>query len=84
MISHQQRNDMVVKAKINEKDIASVINKGAEVVEDQKKQDEWTTICLRLPKKMLEEIDQSCAKQIGLSRNAYLLQLLRLSIQAYR
>lgn len=73
---------MVVKAKINQKSIDDVINKGADVIEDQvkKESNDWTLISVRLPKDLLKKIDQERSQSIGLTRNAWILQQFQKAI----
>lgn len=43
--------------------------------------EDWTMISVRLPMKLLKMIDEKRGNQIGLSRNAWLLNLLQKSLK---
>ena len=58
------------KSKIDE-----VIGKGAKVREDEKEEkEEWTMITVRLPKRMVNDMNTEIKKRTGLSRNAWILE----------
>ncbi len=58
--------------------IDDVISKGGKVAEDTKKdKEEWTMITVRLPKRMLKDMDIETGKRIGLSRNAWILEAIQ-------
>jgi hypothetical protein len=66
---------MVVKAKVNQKYIEEIINKGADVTQDRISiNDEWTMISVRLPKSLLKQIDECRETSLGMTRNAWILQ----------
>jgi hypothetical protein len=67
---------MVVKAKLKQKSIDDVINKGANVIHDREDEPvkDWTLISVRLPKSLLKRIDEARTSSIGLTRNAWILQ----------
>lgn len=82
-MSIRWRSDMPVKplpSKLpNEKKIDDFINQGGKAIEDAHADpiDEWTMISLRLPKSMLAKIDAKRKETIGLTRNAFLLQIIQ-------
>ena len=63
------------RSKEDKSKIDEVINKGAKVKEDSKKEkEEWTMITVRLPKRMIKGMDTEIEKRTGLSRNAWILE----------
>jgi hypothetical protein len=68
--------------KINrEKEIDQKINQGAPVKEDVKietvKGEKWKLVPIRMPEKLLREIDKKIENRIGLSRNAWVLEAIQ-------
>ncbi len=63
------------------KAIDQFINKGGKTKSDNENKDEWTLISLRLPKTLLDSVDAKRSKQIGLSRNAWILQMIQKGLQ---
>lgn len=68
--------------KINrEKEIDQKINQGAPVKEDVKKEElkgeKWKLVPIRMPEKLLREIDKEIENRIGLSRNAWILEAIQ-------
>lgn len=53
-----------------ERKINQLINKGGSVTEKEG----WTLISVRIPQKLLKEVDQETKTRIGLSRNAWILE----------
>ena len=52
-----------------------IINRGGEVRSDKKKR-EWTAICLRIPKDMVEDIDTNVDERPGMTRTAWILEAI--------
>jgi hypothetical protein len=65
------------------KKIEEFVNKGDTVTTDLKevKKDEWTMISVRIPVKLLNTLDNERSKQIGLTRNAWVLQTLQKKLE---
>lgn len=72
---------MSVKKKIDKNssspDVIKYITEGAKVRADGDKESLQKTICLRLPIDFLEMIDELVTKRVGLSRNAWILQVIQ-------
>lgn len=39
--------------------------------------EEWSHFCLRIPKKMLQEIDQALKSRIGIKKTGYILEAIQ-------
>jgi predicted HicB family RNase H-like nuclease len=66
---------MVVKKKKDfEFNREKFISKGGQGPKDPK---EATMICLRIPNELLEEINLTMEKRVGLSRNAWILEAIQ-------
>jgi hypothetical protein len=64
---------MVVNKK-EDSDRQRFIEKGGSVVASTKHESEWTTICLRIPKQMLANIDVLVKEKPGFTRTTWILQ----------
>lgn len=73
---------MVVKKKID-KDRQEIISRGAKVTSDVK-QILFKMIPLRIPEKMLDNIEKSLEDRPGLSRNAWILEALKEKLDGER
>lgn len=65
-------------------DIDALISKGANVIEDNKKesnQKKSTHINLRIPKDMLRKIDEVMKKRVGISRIGWILEAIQEKIE---
>ncbi len=67
---------MVVMKKDTESERKRFIEKGGSVPETKDKGD-WTNICLRIPKKMVIEIDNVVQENVGINRTGWILQTLK-------
>jgi hypothetical protein len=66
----------MVKKALPRIDIEKLIDKGAPVKEENKveKESEWTNINIRIPRAMLNEIDEAVKARIGLTRTGWVLE----------
>lgn len=64
----------------HDKSISEFINKGGKAIEENDKRDDWTVVNIRLPKHLLRDLDAFRSKQIGLTRNAWILQIIQKSL----
>jgi len=75
-------SDLIGKIK-SEKHIDSIVNKGAPVKEDAKQEDKkvkeekWKLVPIRMPEKLIRELDDKIEKRLGLSRNAWILEAIQ-------
>lgn len=60
-----------------EVDVDALIDGGAKVKEDLKKEiKEWTAINLRISTEMLEAVDRNVKRKVGLTRTGWILQAI--------
>lgn len=60
-----------------EVDVDALIDGGAKVKEDLKKEDkEWTVINVRISTKMLEAVDRDVKRKVGITRTGWILQAI--------
>ncbi len=71
---------MSVKPQPSKKSIEKIINKGANVSEENQEL-EWTMISLRLPKSFIKKLDEQRAKYAGMNRNSWILQMIQKNIE---
>lgn len=58
-------------------DVDALIDQGAKVKEDYKKQDkEWVMINLRLPKGMLNAVDKAVDRRVGITRTGWIQEAI--------
>lgn len=58
-------------------DVDALIDQGAKVKEDYKKQDkEWVMINLRLPKSMLNAVDKAVDRRVGITRTGWIQEAI--------
>ena len=56
-------------------DVEALIDKGAHVKEDQKKENkEWTVINVRISTDMLQAVDKSVGRRVGITRTGWILE----------
>ena len=72
---------MAIKVKVEKKNIEKIINKGGNVCEDNQN-DKWTVITLRIPQSFIKKLDEQRSKHIGMSRTAWLLQMIQRNIES--
>jgi hypothetical protein len=78
--------DKVHKPKLEE-EVDKIVNKGAPVKEDVKKEekkekeDKWKLVPIRMPEKLLKELDDKIKNRIGLSRNAWILESIQKNLK---
>lgn len=67
-----------VKEELNEEvDVSALINQGAKVKEDLKKEvKEWVVINLRISSSMLKEVDQAVNERVGITRTGWILEAI--------
>jgi hypothetical protein len=68
---------MVVMKKDPESERRRFIEKGGSVVSDVKETSSWTNICLRIPRKMVSDIDDIVIGRVGFTRTTWILQALQ-------
>ncbi len=70
---------MAIRPKItkDEKLRNEIIERGGKVIEDNTCESEWTGLSLRIPKKLIKEIDHFKESRVGLSRNAWILEAIQ-------
>ena len=68
---------MTIKRKIEHISRDEVIAKGGKVSADNEQDDSWTHLCLRIPMDMVKSIDAKRKKRIGISRTAWILEVLQ-------
>lgn len=69
-----------VEKLISEQDIDTLISRGAPVSEDKKKEfdpKKSTHINLRIPKNMLNQVDEVMKKRVGISRIGWILEAIQ-------
>lgn len=83
---------MVIKPLPDDEDVESLektfirkggapsINKKTIQKQVEQSEEEWTSITIRLPTVLLKALDDKRQKQIGISRNAWMLNLLQKSL----
>ncbi len=60
-----------------EVDIEALIDNGAKVKEDTKKQEkQWEAINLRISSKMLKEVDEAVDNRVGITRTGWILEAI--------
>lgn len=60
-----------------EVDVSALINQGAKVKEDLKKETkEWTVINLRISTEMLQEVDEAVKNRVGITRTGWILEAI--------
>jgi agmatine/peptidylarginine deiminase len=74
-------NYMVISRKSTEKQAEDFILKGGSISDETQDKVEWTTICIRLPKKMLKEIDSIVKRKVGIKRTGWILQTIQSEIR---
>jgi hypothetical protein len=63
-------------------DVDALIDQGAKVKEDFKKQEkEWVMVNLRVPKDMLRAVDAAVDRRVGISRTGWILEAMHEKIQ---
>lgn len=68
---------MVVKAALKEKDVDALIDGGAKVKEDVKRDSkQWIMVNLRISSEMLEEVDGAVADRVGITRTGWILEAI--------
>lgn len=80
-----------IDSKKSEEEIDKIVNKGAPVKEDVKQEEEkkgekeikekWKLVPIRMPEKLLNELDEKIEKRIGMSRNAWILEAIQKSLK---
>jgi hypothetical protein len=82
-----------INKKKSEEDINEIISMGAPVKEDLKKEEikeevkkeekkeKWKLIPVRMPEKLVKELDDKIEKRIGLSRNAWILEAIQKNLK---
>lgn len=73
-----------VNKKQSERSIEEIVNKGAPVKEDVKQEHQkeiWKLVPVRMPEKLLKELDEKIEKRIGLSRNAWILESIQKNLK---
>lgn len=58
-------------------DVEAYLSKGGQVQADMEAQDDWKTICLRIPKKMLKTVDKKVKGRAALTRTAWILEAIQ-------
>lgn len=65
------------KPNTEEVDVDALIEKGAKVKEDHVSDSKkWVTINLRIASKMLEEVDETVDKRVGITRTGWILEAI--------
>lgn len=60
-----------------EVDVSALINQGAKVKEDLKKETkDWTVINLRISTEMLQEVDEAVKNRVGITRTGWILEAI--------
>lgn len=60
-----------------EVDVSALINQGAKVKEDLKKEiKDWTVINLRISTEMLQEVDEAVKNRVGITRTGWILEAI--------
>ncbi|MFI0477797.1 MAG: hypothetical protein ACH349_01540 [Candidatus Rhabdochlamydia sp.] len=59
-----------------EVDVDALIERGAKVKEELKKEKEWTIINLRISTEMLKEVDQAVKDRVGITRTGWILEAI--------
>lgn len=58
--------------------LEEIINRGGEVVADKARyKKEWVNFCLRVPAKLLIEIDNVIEERIGISKTVWILEAIQ-------
>lgn len=58
-------------------DVSALINQGAKVKEDLKKETkDWTVINLRISTEMLQEVDEAVKNRVGITRTGWILEAI--------
>lgn len=65
------------KPNVEEVDVDALIEKGAKVKEDHASDNKkWVTINLRIASKMLEDVDETVDKRVGITRTGWVLEAI--------
>lgn len=68
---------MVLRDKVDKKDLMEVIVKGGHVQADNEvKKKEWINFCVRIKADMLEQIDKALEDRPGLSKTGWILEAI--------
>lgn len=60
-----------------EVDVSALINQGAKVKEDLKKETkDWAVINLRISTEMLQEVDEAVKNRVGITRTGWILEAI--------
>lgn len=65
---------MAIREPLN---IEKLIMKGAGVAKDNEKERRWTHFCLRIPTDMVEEIEASLSRRIGIQKTGWILEAIQ-------
>lgn len=68
---------MGVRKPLEKTDVDALIDKGAKVKEDFKRQvKEWAMINLRISSEMLKGVDDAVAQRVGITRTGWILEAI--------
>ncbi len=74
---------MVVRQPINRQemvDIEALIDKGAHVKADAKKEEECSYINLRVPSALLKQVDECLKTRVGIKRTGWILEAMQKAV----
>jgi hypothetical protein len=68
---------MGVRKQLGKVDVDALIDNGAKVKEDFKKETkEWSMINLRISREMLEDVDRAVNERVGITRTGWILEAI--------
>lgn len=69
---------MSVRKQLEKKevDVEALIDQGAKVKEDSRKEKKWVIVNLRISSDMLEEVDEAVGNRVGITRTGWILEAI--------